>query len=189
MLSEVFMELYHGSPADMTGRSEREVRAYAFLDRLGVAFDRTDHFDRPATTMEVCADVDAVLGVHICKNLFLCNRQKTKFYLLIMPGDKPFKTKELSGQMGISRLSFADEKAMGELLDVRPGSVSVLGLMNDRDRRVTLVIDEDVLSQEMFGCHPCENTSSIRFCTADLTEKIIPALGVTPAIVHLVGEE
>lgn len=183
------MELLHGSPADRTGRSDREIRAYAFLDRLGVEFDRTDHPDQPATTMEVCATVDAILGVHICKNLFLCNRQKTSFYLLIMPGDKPFKTKELSKQMGISRLSFAEESFMEQLLDVHPGSVSVLGLMNDKEHRVRLVIDEDVLKEEMFGCHPCENTSSIRFKTADLMEKIIPALGAEPTMVKLVGVE
>ena len=183
------MELLHGSPTDRTGRSDREIRAYAFLDKLGVDFDRTDHPDQPATTMEVCATVDAILGVHICKNLFLCNRQKTSFYLLIMPGDKPFKTKELSKKMGISRLSFAEESFMEQLLDVHPGSVSVLGLMNDKEHRVRLVIDEDVLKEEMFGCHPCENTSSIRFKTADLMEKIIPALGAEPTMVKLVGVE
>ena len=183
--TEVNMELLHGSPADLTGRSEREVRTYEFLDRLGISFDRTDHPDRPATSMEVCADVDAILNVHICKNLFLCNRQKTNFYLLIMPGDKPFKTKDLSKQMGISRLSFAEESFMEQFLDIHPGSVSVLGLMNDKEHRVRLVIDEDVLKEEMFGCHPCENTSSIRFATADLTEVILPALGITPVIVRL----
>ena len=182
------MQLYHGSPADMSGREERELRVYDLLDRLGVEFDRTDHPDRPATTMEVCADVDAVLGVRICKNLFLTNRQQTRFYLLIMPGDKPFKTKELSGQLGISRLSFAGEEHMLRLLDVQPGSVSVLGLMNDSGHEVQLVIDEDVLKEEWFGCHPCRNTSSIRFLTSDLTDRILPALGRTPAVVHLVGE-
>lgn len=181
------MELFHGSPADMTGREDREIRVYRFLDELDVDFERTDHPDRPATTMEVCADVDSVLGVRICKNLFLCNRQKTAFYLLIMPGDKPFKTKELSGQMGISRLSFADADAMERYLDVQPGSVSVLGLMNDIDRSVTLAIDEDVLREEYFGCHPCRNTSSIKFKTSDLTDKILPALGISPVIVHLEG--
>ena len=183
------MELYHGSPADLSGRNDREIRTYAFLDSLGVKFDRTDHPDTPATTMEVCAEVDAVLDVKICKNLFLCNRRKTKFYLVVMPGDKPFKTKELSGQMGISRLSFGDESRMEELLDLHPGSVSVLGLMNDKEHRVQLVIDEDVLRDEYFGCHPCENTSSIRFKTADLTDKILPALGVEPVLVKLVGPE
>ena len=167
------MELYHGSPETMEGRSDREVRSYELLDRLHIDFDRTDHFDTPATTMEVCAEVDAVLGVKICKNLFLCNRQKTAFYLLIMPGDKPFKTKELSGQLGISRLSFGDEEFMVQFLDLYPGSVSVLGLMNDKEKRVRLVIDEDVLKEEMFGCHPCANTSSIRFATKDLVEKIL----------------
>ena len=183
------MELLHGSPSDLTGRSDREIRAYALLDKLGVAFDRTDHPDRPATTMEVCADVDAILGVHICKNLFLCNRNKSQYYLLIMPGDKPFKTRELSAQIGSSRLSFADEAAMERYLDVHPGSVSVLGLMNDKTHSVRLVIDEDVLREELFGCHPCENTSSIRFATSDLTGKILPVLGYTPAIVHLEGTE
>ena len=183
------MELFHGSPADMTGRSEREIRAYAFLDELGIEFDRTDHADQPATSMEVCEQVDAILNVHICKNLFLCNRQKTNFYLLIMPGDKPFKTKELSKQMGISRLSFGEEDAMAQLLDLHPGSVSVLGLINDKDHRVTLAIDEDVLKEEYFGCHPCENTSSIRFKPSDLTEKILPKLGIQPVIVTLWGRE
>ena len=183
------MELYHGAPADMTGRNEREKRCYEFLNRLGVDFERTDHPEEPATTMEVCEKVDAVLGVHICKNLFLTNRQKTEFYLLIMPGDKPFKTKELSHQLGVARLSFATEEPMAELLDVHPGSVSVLALMNDHAHRVHLVIDEDVLKEELFGCHPCENTSSLRFKTSDLTDKILPALGYSPAIVHLVGAE
>ena len=183
------MDLYKGSPENMTGRQDREVRAYAFLDGLGIDYERTDHPDEPATTMEACARIDAVLNVRICKNRVLCNRQKTAFYLLIRPGDKPFKTKELSKQMGISRLSFADEEAMMRYLDIHPGSVSVLGLMNDHDRAVQLVIDEDVLSEEYFGCHPCVNTSSLRFTTRDLIEKIIPALGVHPVKVKLVGAE
>ena len=181
------MELLKGSPADLSGRSEREKRTYAFLDALGIPFERVDHREQPAMNMEGCKEVDEVLGVHTCKNLFLCNRQKTKFYLLLMPGDKVFKTKELSGQMGISRLSFAEEAYMEQFLDIHPGSVSVLGLMNDKEHRVSLVIDKDVLKEEMFGCHPCENTSSIRFRTSDLTEKILPALGVTPTVVHLEG--
>ena len=183
------MELLRGSPADMTGRSDREIRAYAFLDSLGIQYERTDHPDRPATTMEVCAEVDAILGVHICKNLFLRNRQGTEFYLLVMPGDKPFKTRELSAQIGSSRLSFADEAAMERLLDLHPGSVSVLGLMNDREHRVHLIVDEDVFAEELFGCHPCENTSSVRFATKDLKEKVLPALGYDPVIVRLVGTE
>lgn len=181
------MELYSGSPAGMEGRHDREVRAYRLLDELGVEFVRTDHPDEPATSMEVCEKVDAVLGIRICKNLFLCNRQKTNFYLLIMPGDKPFKTKELSGQLGISRLSFGDPEYMEEFLDLSPGSVSVLGLMNDHDHRVRLLIDEDVLKEEQFGCHPCMNTSSIRFATKDLVDKILPAMGVSYTTVKLVG--
>ena len=181
------MELLHGSPDNMEGRQDREIRAYRLLDELGVDFVRTDHPEEPATSMEVCEKVDAILGVRICKNLFLCNRQKTNFYLLVMPGDKPFKTKELSGQLGISRLSFGEPKFMEEFMDLQPGSVSVLGLMNDHDRRVRLLIDEDVPGEEQFGCHPCMNTSSIRFATKDLFDKILPAIGVGYTTVKLVG--
>ena len=181
------MELFHGSPEDTAGRQEREIRVYRFLDELGVPFERADHLDEPAEDMEACRKIDAILNVKMCKNLFLCNRQKTQFYLLTMPGDKPFKTKELSGQLGISRLSFADETFMEKFLDLHPGSVSVMGLMNDHDHRVRLVMDEDVLREKMFGCHPCVNTSSIRFATKDLIEKILPALGITYDTVHFVG--
>ena len=181
------MELYHGSPDNMEGRQDREVRAYKLLDELGIDFVRTDHFDEPATTMEACEKIDAILNVKICKNLFLCNRQKTNFYLLIMPGDKPFKTKELSGQLGISRLSFGEPEYMEKYLDLLPGSVSVLGLMNDHDRKVRLLVDEDLMEEEQFGCHPCVNTSSIRFSTHDLFDRILPAMGVTYTTVQLVG--
>ena len=182
------MELLHGSPEDMTGRQERERRAYDLLDDLGVDFVRTDHPDEPATDMAACEEIDAILETRICKNLFLCNRKKTAFYLLTMPGDKPFKTKELAGQHGISRLSFADEEHMVELLDLLPGSVSVLGLMNDTEGRVQLLMDEDVLKEDFFACHPCVNTSSLRFKIRDLTEKILPAIHHEYLVVHLTGE-
>ena len=177
------MELYQGRPADCAGREEREIRTYDLLDSLGIAYIRTDH--EPATTMEVCNVIDGVLDVLICKNLFLCNRQQTDFYLLMMPGDKPFKTKDLSAQLGVSRLSFANEEFMEELLDLHPGSVSVMGLMNDRDNRVRLLIDEEVLQGEYVGCHPCRNTSSIKLKTADLMEKFLPAVHHTATVVRL----
>ena len=182
------MELYKGSPADLSGREEREKRTYAFLDSLGIGYERTDHPDMPATGMDVCAVVDQILEVRICKNLFLCNRQETDFYLLVMPGDKPFRTKELSKQLNTSRLSFAKEEYMEEFLDLKPGSVSILGLMNDKNHRVKAVIDEDVLKEEMFGCHPCVNTSSLRMKTSDLIHVILPAMGVSPVYVKLNGE-
>ena len=136
-------------------------------------------------TMEACAAVDEVLEATICKNLLLCNRQNTAFYLLMLPGDKVFKTSALSKQIGSSRLSFADASYMAEYLDITPGSVSIMGLMNDHDHHVQLLIDEDVLKGEYIGCHPCINTSSLRFKTADLVEKIIPAMGHEPRMVTI----
>ena len=183
------MKLVDGRPESTEGRLDKEIRVYDFLDSLGVKYQRVDH--EAAMTMEACEEIDRTLsdgvesGVAICKNLFLCNRQETDFYLLLMPGDKPFKTKYLSAQIGSSRLSFAKPEYMERYLDITPGSVSVMGLMNDKDNKVRLLIDEDVLQQEYFACHPCINTSSLRFRTADLVEKVIPAFGHEPVIVIL----
>ena len=181
------MKLYNGRPENIEGRLPREVRTYDFLDDLGIEYQRTDH--AAANNMEACNEIDAVLGVIICKNLFLCNRQKTAFYLLMMPGDKKFKTKELSSQINSSRLSFADPEDMLKYLDIEPGSVSIMGLMNDKEYAVQLLIDEDVLDGEYIGCHPCVCTSSLKIKTSDVVEKFLPATGHTFRTVHLVGED
>ena len=177
------MELIHGRPETNEGRLSKEIRVYDLLDSLGISFERVDH--APAMTMEVCAAIDEVLEATICKNLLLCNRQGTAFYLLMLPGNKVFKTSVLSKQIGSSRLSFASAEAMEQFLDITPGSVSVMGLMNDHDNRVQLIMDKDVLAGEFIGCHPCINTSSLRFKTADLMEKILPAMGHEPIFVDL----
>ena len=177
------MELFNGRPADFARRLPKEQRVYELLDRLGLEYQRVDH--ESAMTMASCLAVDEVLEATMCKNLLLCNRQCTDFYLLLMPGDKPFKTSVLSKQIGSSRLSFADGSYMEQFLDITPGSLSVLGLMNDKDFRVKLLIDGDVLTGEYIGVHPCINTSSLRIATRDLTERLIPALGHEPTMVTL----
>lgn len=177
------MELVNGRPIDTQGRLDKEIRVYDFLDLLGITYQRIDH--EAAKTMEACEEIDRTLEATICKNLLLCNRQETQFYLLMLPGDKVFKTKNLSAQIGSSRLSFAKAEYMEQYLDITPGSLSVLGLMNDKDRMVRLLIDEDVLTGEYIGCHPCINTSSLRLRTKDLVEKIIPAMEHEPTIVKL----
>ena len=179
------MELQKGRPENTDGRLDKEIRVYDFLDKLGIQYQRLDH--EAAMTMEACEEIDRALGDNttICKNLFLCNRQETDFYLLLMPGDKPFKTKDLSAQIHSARLSFAKPEYMEKYLDITPGSVSVLGLMNDSDKKVQLLIDEDVMKEPYFGCHPCINTSSLKFTTEDLMQKIIPALEHEPITVTL----
>ena len=169
------MILEQGRPADVSRRLSEEIRVYDFLDRLGVDYQRVDHEE--AMTMEACVEIDRVLGTSICKNLLLCNRQCTAFYLLMLPGEKAFRTSDVSKQIGSSRLSFADGKYMEEFLDITPGSLSVLGLMNDKENHVQLLIDEDLLHTDAIGCHPCINTSSLAISTQDLLEKIIPAMG------------
>ena len=198
------LEVFKGRPSDIGQRLERETRVYDLLDTLGVRYERVDH--EPAMTMEVCAQIDEAFGrvrgaeaasiedreSHpvICKNLFLCNRQKTRYYLLMMPGDKKFLTKDLSAQINSARLSFAGDEDMLAFLDVTPGSVSVMGLMNDKENRVQLLVDKDVLAAEYVGCHPCINTSSIRLKTADVFGAFLQAVGHDYLTVELSnGEE
>lgn len=182
------MELQKGRPASDAGRMEKEIRTYNLLDSLGIEYWRIDH--EAAYTMEACEEIDRSLGdAVICKNLFLCNRQKTAFYLLMMPGDKVFKTKELSQQIGSARLSFADAEDMEKYLDITPGSVSVMGLMNDTENCVKLLVDEDVLKGEYFGCHPCVNTSSLKLKLKDVFGPFLEAVHHNMTVVKLVGEE
>lgn len=173
--------LYHGRPAET--RIPKEERCYELLDALKIEYCRADH-DR-ADTIEACEGVEKILGCSICKNLFLTNRQQTAFYLLLMPGEKPFYTKVLSKQIGSARLSFANAEQMERYLDITPGSVSILGLMNDREKAVRLLIDRELLEDEYLGCHPCINTSTLKIRMTDVREKLIPAMGHEPTVVDL----
>lgn len=177
------MELQNGRPKNTDGRLQKEIKVYDLLDSLGIEYQRTDHGH--ADTMEACNKIDKILGTILCKNLFLCNRQKTDFYLLMMPGDKPFKTKDITKQLGCARLSFASEEYMEEYLNIKPGAVSIMGLMNDTDNHVQLVIDRPVVESDTMGCHPCVNTSSLKLKTKDVMEKFLPAVHHKAIIVDL----
>ena len=180
--------IHNGRPTENGQRLEKEIRTYDLLDSLGIEYERVDH--EAAETMEACAKVDKILApAVICKNLFLCNTQKTKFYLLMIREDKKFKTKEISHQINSARLSFAPAEYMEEFLDITPGSVSVLGLMNDKDNQVTLLVDEDILKEEYFGCHPCINTSSLRLKIADVFGPFLQAVHHEYTVVRLGMEE
>ena len=176
------MTLNQGRP-DCTGRLPKEIRCYDLLDSLGIDYITVDH--EAAMTMEACIAVDEALGAAMCKNLLLCNRQQTDFYLLMLPGDKVFKTSQLSKQIGSSRLSFAQSEPMEQFLDITPGSLSVLGLMNDKDHRVRLLIDQELLDADFIGCHPCINTSSVRIAVPDMMQTLLPALHHEPTTVTL----
>lgn len=182
------LKLECGSPSDYSDRLDKEQRCYRLLDELGLTYYRCDHPDAKADTMEDCLAIDGILEAVVCKNLFLTNRQHTDYYLLMMPGDKVFKTKELSGQLGCARLSFASSEEMEQYLDITPGSVSVLGLMNDYEGKVRLIVDEDVLKGEYVGAHPCINTTSLKLATKDIFGPLLEAMHHDMTIVKLTGE-
>lgn len=181
------MKLVKGRPENCKGRLEKEIRVYNLLDELDIEYWRIDH--KEAATMEACEEIEKMLdGVFICKNLFLCNRQRTDFYLLVMAGNKSFKTKELSHQINSARLSFASSEDMEKYLDIKPGSVSIMGLMNDTENHVQLLVDADIINSEYIGCHPCMNTSSLKIGTKDVFEKYLNAVHHNMIQVTLTGE-
>lgn len=165
-----------GRPQDLSGRAQAEIRTYDFLDREGITYWQMD-LGKAVYTMEDCRQAEEALDTLIPKNLFLCNRQQTSFYLLMMAAGKNFRTGQVSKEVGSSRLAFAPEEWMVRLLDIHPGAVSVMGLINDREHKVQLLIDRDLLQVPSIGCHPCVNTSCIKIRTKDLLEKFLPAAG------------
>lgn len=180
------MTIETGRPADCSGRPEKECAVYDLLEQLDISFTRADH--PAAFTMEECEAVSQALHTPICKNLFLCNRQKTAFYLLLLPASKPFRTKEITAQLGCARLSFAGEEQLASLLHLTPGSATIFGLQYDTENRVQLVVDRDLLDEAYFGCHPCINTSTIRLKTSDVFDRLTHALHHDYTLVTLKGE-
>lgn len=176
-------EVRRGCPADTEGRSEKEIKTYDFLDALGIEYFAVDH--ERTDTMEACAEIDGLLGVEMCKNLFLCNKQRTRFFLLMLPGEKNFRTADFSKQVGSSRVGFADEADMLALLGVYPGAVTLLGLMHDTEKRVSLCVDAELLEKPYLGLHPCVNTSSIRIRTEDAFSALLDALDHRMTVVSL----
>lgn len=173
--------VYHSRPTDK--RIPKEERCYDLLERLNIQFDRLDH--ESVDTVDGCDEIGKLLGIEICKNLFLANSKRDHYYMLMLTGDKHLVTKDLAKKIGSTRLSFGTPEKMLEFLDLTPGSVSVLGLMNDHDNNVELLIDSDITKSEYFGCHPCINTSSLRIKTEDLFSKILPAIGHEPTFVEI----
>ena len=178
------MELLKGRPADLSDRTEKEIRVYDFLDSLDIEYFRLDHAPAFGSEEELCREIENSLGARICKNLFLANRQRTKFYMLMIPDHKVFRSSDISKQAGSSRLHFAESEYMEELIDCSSGSASVMGLMNDTEHRVQLLVDDDVINSEYVGCHPCINTSSLRIRSGDIFDKFVKATGHDFITVH-----
>lgn len=178
------MERFTGRPSDLTNRTEMEIKVYDYLDSLGIEYSRLDHAPAFGSEVELCAEIEDSLGAKICKNLFLANRQRTKFYMLMIPDHKVFRSSDISKQAGSSRLHFAEEEYMQEMIGCPSGSASVMGLMNDTDHRVQLIVDEDVLNSDYVGCHPCINTSSLRIKSDDIFNKFVQATGHDYIVVH-----
>lgn len=144
------------------------------LNELSIAYTMLEH--QPIMTMAEGEAIANALGVKACKNLFLVNRYGEHF-LPLLSGEKRLDTKSIAKQIGSSHLSFASAYDLQDYLSVEQGAVSVLALMFDEDKRVKLIIDQDVVNQEFIGCHPCVNTCSLKLRTKDVLNRFMPAVG------------
>ena len=181
------LQVEKGRPAQNEGRSKKELAVYDYLDKQGIAYERVDHPE--AHTMEDCIPIEEALGAKVFKNLFLTNSKHSYYYLLLMPGDKPFKTKELSAQLGVSRLSFAEPEEMEEVLGCTPGSSSIFGLIHDKEDLVELFVDKDLMKEEYLCAHPCHNIATLKVKTSDLFGKFLKSTKHYKTEVQLKGEE
>lgn len=171
----------NGRPTDK--RDDTEENVYDILDFLDIDFIRADH--SPADTIDSCSEIEKIIDAPICKNLFLTNKKNDTYCLLLMPGNKKYKASKVSHQLGTSRLSFASGEDLMRYLGISPGSVSIMGLINDKINAVTLAIDAEILENEFFGCHPCKNTSTIKIKTSDMIDKFIPYTKHEIKIIHM----
>lgn len=156
------------------------------LKKLNVNYEIKEH--DALISMDTYELIQKDMGVTIPKNLFLNTQNHQNFYLLIMPGDKKFKTKELSSQINSSRLSFGSDEKLEEFLKCYKGSTSALGLLFDKENKVKLLIDEDLLNKEYLGFHPCNNSFTVKIKTSDLIEKYLPNINHDFIKVKLLGE-
>ena len=167
------------APAEFVNDTQRQV--YAALERLEIPFGRIDN--DPAVTMEDCIAIDQALGVPTMKTLLLCNRQQTVFYLYVMPGDKPFSTKDFGAALQISRVSFAPADKLHEFLGTEVGATTPLSLVADPENRVRLIIDKAAVTPDSIGCPDGTTTCYMRLRTADLLDKYIPETGHEPTFI------
>ena len=156
---------------------------FAFLDAHGIAYRRVRH--AAAFTMADCAAVDARLGALTVKNIFLTTKNGRRFYLCLTHPDARFKTADISRQAGVSRLSFAPEEKLFELLHAHGGSASPMGLIFESAREVGLLADGRLRDAPELAFHPCDNTQTLAMAGADFFEKFLPAVGVTPVFVEI----
>ena len=153
---------------------------YDAFQRLGIPFERVD--TDPGITMEDCQHINARVGVHIVKTLFLTNRQQTAFYLYVTTDDKPFVTRDFCGALGIPRVSFASEELLWDRTGVKVGATTILSVLLPQAAGIRLVMDRSVARSEWFACTDGTATCFVKFRTRDLLEKILPPFG-QPAII------
>ena len=174
-------EIYTVAPEHERG--EHETTVYKELDRLGIKYERVDN--DTVETMEECVEISEKLGAEIRKTIVVCNRQKTDFYLVILPAGKRFDSKLFAAMMHTARVSFASPEDMQRVIGLTPGEASVMGILNDPEGKVKVVIDKAVADAEWFACNPGANTSHLRFKTKQLINNFLPAEGHKAEIIML----
>ena len=157
---------------------------FARLDALQVPYTRHEH--APAHTIEDCLRLPyAAPDLTICKNILLCNRQQTEFYLYITLPDKPFRTGTVSKLLGASRLSFAPADALHRLMQLESGSLAPFGLWFVSGVSMHFAVDNDVRATRRIAFHPCDNTATVIFDQQDFWARVVPDCGIAPQFIDV----
>jgi len=158
-------------------------KTYRALQELHIPFERVDTDE--AITMEDCIQINKVLNVKVVKTLFLCNRQQTSFYLFITAGDKPFKTKDFSKALGVSRVSFAPADLMEKMLGTKVGATTVFSALLDKDNAIPVVFDKEVTCEEWYGCTDGTTTCYMKVKTEHILHAFLPYTKHLPLIIEV----
>ena len=164
-------------------KNELNQKIYEAFAMLGISFERVENDE--TLTMEDCLAIDERLDVHTAKTLFLCNRQKTNYYLFPTRGDKPFVTKDFGKALGISRVSFASAEDLEKYIGVLPGASTILGVLMESAKNVHLVIDREIAEAEFLCCPDGTRTGYIKLRTSDVLEKLIPFSGHSYEVIDI----
>lgn len=156
---------------------------YKFLSENNIEFSRVDNDE--AVTMEDCIEIDKALDMKTVKTLFLCNRQKTQFYLFVTEGDKPFVTKDFSSALGISRVSFASAEMLDEIIGTKVGATTIFGVLREQAQEVRVVFDKAVCESEWFGCSDGTTSCYMKLKTDDILNKLLPSSGHTYEVIEV----
>lgn len=148
--------------------TEREKIVYEMFDKLGIVYKKYEH--KAVYTIEEAKELNIDMPGRHCKNIFICDRKKRSFFLIILPEDKKLDFRIIENKLSYKGLRFAPEEMLHKYLGVEAGSVTPFGLINDIGKKVEVIVDKDIITADYVSFHPNVNTSTVTIAVEDFNK-------------------